>query len=230
VDYDGLIAIGDAQVRAATAQATIADTLAGVPQKLAQAELTRQQAIRQQLENLAKFLDIRWDAQAHQSLIRVSKLALQKATNARQEAKTFADHVRRLTWLMSGSADATGVVAGWIAFYYVLTHLPAAVTVQALSHDPAEEAFDVDAWKHPNHAPPVMVSDHDGGTLLDWARKGNCYPRLGSAAWLYLSQVITAMSDGSKTHAAQIVADVEKLEADARALQMLDWKRLDEKP
>lgn len=226
-DLDGFIALNDAQIRSNESQASIADKLAGIPQKLAQADLTEQQAIHQHLENVAKWLDIQWDAQAHEHLLTMRNVALQNARETRRETDKLRHSIGHVTALMAGGGDWTAIRDGWVALAYVRQRLPLEVSLKAVQVPTDESAYSRDSWKHPTHdVPPIMPASRDPGSLLDWARQNTCYPKWGSAAAALVGNYLQALAAAATAEAAALQDQQESAENSAIELCKLDWERL----
>jgi hypothetical protein len=220
------INLQDAQIRANETQATIADKLADIPGKLAQADLTEAQPVNQHLKNVALFLNIGWDRQAHYQLERAKTIALQMARVLRNRRQLFADRTRDAGWLLAGEGSATAITAGWIGFEFLRPTLPFLAAMKAGTVPLPAEAFDRSAWLHPEHDVPRLPGMHDGGTLLGWARTSNLYPVLGGPAWTYIAGILQSLADAAATEAAELDKQTAAAEASALELEKIDWSRV----
>jgi hypothetical protein len=225
-DLDGFIKLNDAQIRSNESQAGIVDRLSGIPQKLAQAALVEQQAVHQHLENIAKELDIEWDAQAEASLLRTRNARLRALRLAQDEAVLLKSHVLHVGFLLRGSGTVAGISAGWQGFYYLFAHAPVKAIEAAFTAAAGVSAAELKYWEHPTV--PVMVAPGapDNGTLLDWARRHNYYPRVGTPAYQMVAGILQSLSDAAGQRAAQLDARLDVLKKDVDAILARDWDRL----
>jgi hypothetical protein len=227
MNIDGFIALSDAQIRESESQAGIADKLADIPDKLAHADLTEQQAVKQHLENVAKLLSITWDQQAHQQLLQIRNLALQKARSIENEGKRLAIAIQHVGLLMNGEPSWEGTQSGWIGFDYLRGHLPFGAALRVFPLLPELEAYEPAAWLHSNHpVTSLQLRSHDPGSLIHAARIANYYPLMGGPAWLWLSGFLQGLADCAAAEAAAIQARLEVAQKSALELEKLDWDRL----
>lgn len=227
---DDLIKVNDAEIRAAQAQADIANTMADVATKVARLGEIREDIIKKRLENVAKALDIRWDQQAHDHLLRSRNQALQKARRHQNERNTAQGHFDHLGRLLAG--DGMGITAAWIAFKYFQERSPASALLKMgrINIDPV--AYTARSWRHPDERQfgDVPEDDRDLGQLWKWARTNNLYPRTQSAAWNALGDSLEIMGESAKQRVDELVKETKELEDDARELAKIDWDRLNENP
>ncbi len=219
MDLDGAIKLNDAQIKSEEASADIAGKMADVAIKW-------QQANHASLENLRLLLNIEWDADAHRNLIRITQQSLQQVRILKEQGEKLRSKLHELTWLMAGGGDWERVRDGWIAFEFVRTHLPFAVTMRAVTSDPAPAAYDSAAWRHPINETVTYGQPHDAGALMDWARRHTYFPVLNGPAWQWLAGYLLALDTAATNEAAVIQARVEAAKKDALALQERDWDRL----
>lgn len=228
---DGFIKLSDAETRAATARANIANTMADVATKIAQIGLIKEETIKKRLENIAKALDIKWDKQAHDHLLKTRNMALQEARKLEEEADKTKRFTERLSRLLAGDGTWTNIRDAWVAFEFFRGRVPAAAAIKMGSIVVESQAYQATSWKHPEKKPvsDVPQEDQDLGGMLGWARKNTLYPKTGSAAWQALAAYLEAMSEAATERASQIRTEADEAEKEALELSKLDWDRLKEK-
>jgi hypothetical protein len=233
VDLDGFIKLNDAQRADATAGADITgklasadSTLADIPQKLAQADLTEQQAINQLLKNFKLSQEIQWDADAHRQLLRERNKKLQEAERIAKERPKLNSALLHVGALIRGAASIESIGYGWMAFAYLRDHAPVTATIKAAETPPADSAFDKSSWGHPLHDVPDLPQDRNGGALLDWAAKHSCYPKWGSMAFAFVAGFLQSLSDAAAVEAAEIQTRLDAAQKAASELETRDWDRL----
>jgi hypothetical protein len=225
---DDLIKMGDAEIRAAQAQADVANKMADVATKVTQLGVIREEIIKKRLENIAKAFDIQWDRQAHDHLLRIRNQALQKARRHEMESQNARRHADRLGRLLAGDGSWTGIRDAWIAFEFFRGRAPASAAIKMGSVPVEPEAYSAASWRHPEDKQfdDVSESDRDLGRLWHWARTQTLYPRTGSAAWTALAAYLDAMAEAAAARVAELRAETEQLQNDALELAKIDWERL----
>ncbi|MBW3597263.1 MAG: hypothetical protein KY475_08315, partial [Planctomycetes bacterium] len=92
MEFGDFLRLVEAQRNAAVTKADVAVKLADVANKIANLGLIREQIIAARLENVAKFLDIRWDAEAHADLLKARNRARRESRKLKTEAATVQRH------------------------------------------------------------------------------------------------------------------------------------------
>ena len=228
MDIDGLVKLSDAETRRAKTQDEMAMTMADIALKLAQVEVVHQQAIRQYLENVAKFLEIQWDQQAHHQLLRMRNIKLREV----EKLKAAAAHARKATEnvgkLLIGGGGADYIGFGWGGFDYFRLHTPPDASVKIGGIVVSAEAFSASSWAHPTHdvQDELPESRRDMGHLWQWAQHRNYYPRPGKAAWALVAEYVTIISEAAAARAHKLENEIQAAGNAALELEKLDWERL----
>jgi hypothetical protein len=222
MDLNGYLALNDAQIKTAEAQAEIAG-------KLSQAEIQWAQADHQKLENVRLLLNIKWDAEAEHNLLRVRNHALQEARKIEQEGVKLRLATGKVTWLLAGGGDWERIRDAWLAFEYLRGHLDFSTAIKA-THPQADPAcYDSAAWRHPvNSATVPYIQPHDPGALLDWARRLTYFPVMDGPAWLWIVGYLNGLDAACAEEAKSIQSRLNAAQKEARELQARDWDRLNQ--
>lgn len=219
MELDSILKLNDAHIKTATAQADVAG-------KLIDNKLKLEAVLKARLENIAKFLDIRWDSQAHTHLLRTRNLALQKARDLEREREKLRKKLKEVNWLVEGSGSLAGIVAGWIAYQHLVTNFGGLVKTQAQAPDAS--AYEPTAWLHLSKEikdkPPTTSSFH----LISWARQRNYFPHPQGAAWRYIVSQLTAINQAAEEEATELEKRLDVAKKEALALEERDWNRLDQ--
>lgn len=202
----------------AAAQSALAD----IPNKLATAQMTFQQAVGKYLENVAAYLNIQWDEQAHSHLLKARANALQEARAARQHAEFAKLQAERLPRLLASGGTWTGIRDAWTAYRYTMQRDAVLVAPVLASLTPEGEK-----WMSARTSAVVPCRQpQDVGTLLHYAATHTLLPVLGTPAWAMLSTLLTALSDAQREKATVLKAEADLAATSARQLEQLDWSRL----
>lgn len=228
MELDGFIKLHEAQLRSNQARADVAGKMADVATKVAQLGLMREDIIKKRLENIAKALDIKWDAQAHAHLLKMRNQALQEARRLDREADKIRKFSERLSRLLAGDGNWTAVRDGWLAFEFFRGRVPASAAVRMGSVQVEPAAYSAASWRHPERKQlgDVPDDDRDLGGLWTWARTNTLCPRTGSAAWNALAAYLEVMSEAAATQASKLREEADQAEKEAMELAKLDWDRL----
>lgn len=222
LDLDGFVKLSDAGIREAEAHADIVG-------KMVEAEIKWQQAVHAALENLAKLLDIQWDAQAHKQLIRMRNVKLRNAKLAKTEAEHLSQAVMWVNKLMSGDVSLTAVTSGWMSFGFIRSRVALGGAILPVPDD--KFVYDRElSWAHPDGGGSTVAPGRDPGAVLRWARINNFYPIAGGPAWLWLTGYLAKLSAVAAAEAEKIDKRVEVAENAALELERRDWDRLKDKP
>jgi hypothetical protein len=241
IDFDGLLSWAQVQSSYADSQVKVANSLADNAVKFsqtdadnagkyAQADLTEQQAIQQSLKNVALYMGMEWDKEAHTNLIRQRNIALQRGRKAEEAYAQLVRKAHLVSALINGGSwDA--VRDGWIAFFYIAKAAPTATLVQiyrGLKMD--EDGYSKDSWLHPWVNEGAVVEQYTGvkdvNLLLQWAAKKTYYPKQGFGAWEYLSTLLEKLDQGAAEQTIKLEAKMKEAEAAAELLSKIDWDRL----
>lgn len=226
MDIQGFTALADANVKDMEAQAEVA-------LKLSQANLIGQQANHQALENLALYLKIQWDAQAHHHLLRMRGIALQKLRGVQTEAKQMRMAVLHTKALFAGSPSWAATRDGWLGWAYLWARADVGAIAGVIEHVPAAGVYAPEAWAKAGDA-GIAFADMQGlqdlGAVLDLARRQSYYPRLGGPAWVYLAGLMEALAQAAAKNAAEIDARVAEAQTAAEKIYQQDWDRLKPQP
>lgn len=226
VNLDGMLKLHSAYCQEAHCQADIAKKMAGTGVIWQQAEEAR-------LRNVALFLNIQWDDQAHTNLLKQRNIALQEAQRLEKKQKILESKIQAMGKLLTGGTGSLEAIQqGWIGFFYVRGAVPPSTIIQAYrSVKPDADVFNLNSWTHPWAAKGSVVAgiprDKDLTVLFQWAARGNYYPKQGWGAWEYLAQLIETIDKACNTAAAEVAAKTEKAKLAALELSKLDWKRLE---
>jgi hypothetical protein len=219
MDLDGFLKLDDQQIKEATAQADIAG-------KWIQNEILWQQAVKAAEQNLALFLNIRWDADAHGHLVRTRNIALQRVRVLRERSARLESAVRGANRLLAGEGSWDAIRDGWLGFEYLRGVLPFSASAKAAAMVPDPASYEQGSWLHPMHDVPNPPTHRDPGSLLKWARINTLYPVMGGAAWNYMATFLTALNEGATNLATEIQARTADAEKAALAIEQQDWDRL----
>ncbi len=227
-DLDGFIKLNDARLKAATTEADIAGKLADVATKVANLSLIREESTKKRLENVAKALDIQWDAQAHATLQLARNRAMQRERLLQSERSRLQMHIGRLPQLLMGAGSWAAIRDAWISFTYTWKESSIAAVTAAGSIRVSDEAYEASAWRHPIRVAvePLPAGERFLGALWDWARRHTYYPISGSAAWAALAIVLQSLSDSAAEEATKLETEIEAVHREAIELSKLDWDRL----
>mgnify|MGYP001565877020 CR=1 FL=1 len=219
---DIFVKLHDAQIKESEAQATIAGQMTDVAIKAGEAYERIQAA---HLQNVAKFLDIKWDSQAHASLVRARNVALRKAAQLRSESKIVATKARELGKLLAGGSW-TAVRNAWIAFDYFYGRCAAKVTFPATPPG----AYESSAWLHPDHeiGEALDAAHHDPFNLFRWARTHSYFPKEGTPAFEAMQGRLAALAKAADAMASELTAGLAEAEKAALEIHKIDWDRLKE--
>ncbi|MBW3600018.1 MAG: hypothetical protein KY475_22445 [Planctomycetes bacterium] len=130
MEFGDFLKLVESQRNVAATKADIATNMAEVATKIANLGLIREQILKARLENIAKFLDIRWDAEAHADLLKARNRARREARKLEAEAATTERHSQRLGSLLAGHGSWTRVRDAWIAFEYFFARIPIEAAAQ----------------------------------------------------------------------------------------------------
>jgi hypothetical protein len=228
VDVDGFAKLNDANNSSSKTQAEVADMLADIPQKLAQADLTEQKAIAQLLENVAKAYDIQWDIEAHSQLRRMINISLREARLQKTRSQRFEMMLQQIGGLSSQSPHSDGVRDGWIAFNFLSNQVPPGVQMTALGKAMQSVTDPRNDWG--SCTKDMLTECMNRGGVVGWAIKNNYYPILGTDAWAFISIYLTEIGSAAEKKAA-LVASVAQSSMDAAlVLCKIDWDRLKQGP
>ena len=222
---DGFVKLNDASLKRSEAQASVANTLADAATKIAKLGLIHEETIKARLENVAKFLDIKWDAQAHKHLMKVRSLAYHRQTVLRNEWRLLRANLLRVGVLLAGGGSWTSMRDGWIAFDFLRSHVKPSVLGKAGIVVPRPGAYRASSWLHPNRQ-VVEITAKDPGGLLTWARRQTCYPMIGGDAWTYIAGYLETLEQAASDEAVLMQAEVDEAEKAALELSKIDWERL----
>lgn len=225
MEIDGFVKLQDASTRHIEAQANVAKSMADVATKIATLGLIHEETVKLHLENVAKFLDIQWDVQAHKHLIKIRNMAQMRLRQSRDEWRTARAHLFRVGALLAGGGSWTTMRDAWIAFDYLRSHSPPSVLAKTGSVVPRPGAYRVSAWLHPNRK-AVQITAQDPGSLLTWARRETCFPMMGGDAWRYVADYLETLERAAHEESLAISASIDAAEKSALELSKLDWERL----
>ncbi len=226
MDLDGIIKLSEAQCREATVGAQIAKTMA-------ETQVIWQEVYKKQLENVALFLYIKWDEQAHDNLLKQRNIALRRERQIREKQEVLEKKIRAINGLITGGTGSLEAIQqGWLGFFYVRNFLEPSTIIKAYRKvKPDADVFITDSWTHPWAANGALVlgipQGNDLTALFQWAARGNYYPKQGWGAWEYLTQFIEALNDAANEEAAELEKKVADAHAAALELSKIDWKRLE---
>jgi hypothetical protein len=228
MDLDGFIKLGDSEIRAAHARADVASKMADVATKIAQLGLIREETIKKRLENIAKALDIKWDTQAHDHLLKIRNAALADAKRLEDEAQKAREFTDRMSRLLAGDGSWTAIRDAWLAFEYFRGRAPTTAAIKMGKVKVKPSAYKADSWRHPEDKSiaDVPASERDLGRLWRWARTHTLYPKSDSAAWDALAEYFQIMSEAATARAAAIMTEADTAQNEAIELAKLDWERL----
>lgn len=228
MDLHGLIKLAEAELHAAHRRVIVAGKLADVAPKVAQLDLSRQETIKQRLANVAKALDIKWDVQAHDRLLKIRDRAMEDAERLKDEAENVREFTDRLGRLLSGDGNWTAIRDAWMAFEFFRGRVPTAAAVKLGRVRVESPAYSADSWRHPenNRIDDVPASERDLEGLWRWARRRTLYPKSHSAAWNALAACLEAMCENAAARADKMGIESDEAEMEAIEFEKLDWERL----
>lgn len=231
MDLDGFVKLVDAQRNVATTQASVANTMADVATKVANLSVIAEQAIKARLDNIAKYLSIQWDVQAHKHLLKTRNQALRNAKKLETEAKRTSKNAASIGRLLTGAGSATSTRDAWIAFEFFRNRVPVGAAIALGKVKAKAAAYKAASWGHATKTPAVDVPKEQRSisSLWQWAEQNVYYPKSGSAAWDALADYLQVMDTAAATQAAALRDAATAAEKDARELAKLDWDRLTKK-
>lgn len=222
---DGLVKLNDARLKSATVRAEALSIMADVAVKHAQAGKIIEETLKLRLENIAKALDITWDAQAHRHLLRIRDIALRAARLERQKSREIREQCGRLGRLLLGHGSWPSIRDAWIAFNYCQSRITVEAAI-ATNLAPDVSAFDPNSWAHPDRKVTCSPEGADLGGLWAWAARHTYFPRPSTGAWNALARTLQVMSQSAAGQAAALEAKADQLAEEARELSQIDWDRL----
>ena len=225
-DGVGILQLHDCVLKEAECKARIAGMMA-------ETALKWQEVRHKSLQNLALWLDIKWDAQAHDNLIRQKM----KAQNLVTKLKEQSEHItRKLEWALkmtrASGLSYDGVRAAWLGFYFITDKTPPKILIAAYAKlEPDPEAFKVNSWAHPYHRDGSIVTPYQGvkdpTSLFAWAARHNYFPVYGEHAYEYYVGLLEHLNEGALQNAVVLEKKIADAEAHAMELSKIDWGRLD---
>lgn len=228
MDIDGFSKLNDANNSAVKTQAEVATMLADIPQKLAQADLTEQQAIKQLLDNVAKSYDIQWDIQAHAQLQRMINISLREARLQKTRSHRFDTMLLQIGGLTSQTPNSEGVTHGWIAFNFLSNQVTPSVQMSALSKAMAAVKDPRNYWG--SCVQKILNECMNRGGVIGWAIKNNYYPLPDTDAWYFIRTYLTEINSAAEKKAALIASTAQSAMDAALVLCKIDWDRLKKGP
>jgi len=220
--------LADVHVKLACAEADVLN-------KYEQANVTHQEAIRKELQNLSLFQNIQWDQQAHHNLIRMGKEKLKDVRNLERTRDTMNKKVREVRHLITNTMQWDCVRDGWLAFAFLSSRTPTTALSKAYAITPEDDAYRGSSFEHIaptglNRTCEDYKGQKNGALLLNWARTKSYLPLMGLPAWTYVTQLIEAFAEGVKLEAAKLQMQLELAEKAANEIQTRDWDRLKSGP
>jgi hypothetical protein len=225
MDIEGFTKLHDASLRQITTRGEVATLLAAVATKITTLGVIRDEIIKARLDNISKFLDIKWDVQAHKHLVKMRNLLLHHERLAREEWRQMKMHLFRVGTLLAGGGSWTSMRDAWVAFEFLRGHCPPSIIAKAGDVVPRKGAYRAGAWLHPNNR-AVVITAQDPGSLIQWARHNTCYPITGGDAWRYLADYLETLEQACKAEAASIEIRIAAAQEEALELCKVDWDRL----
>jgi hypothetical protein len=164
--------------------------------------------------------------------------ALTRVRDMEAKAEKLATSIRQLNHLVLGEVTpATWVAFGWRGFWFLTSHGP---VVAATEMAKIKSAAAVRKGKHffkPSD-PTASLDDAPGDinralVLMDWARKKNVLPRIGSPPYEKFAELIEILA----AHATPLLQEAgqatKEAEADLERIRKINWKNVrieEEKP
>lgn len=216
---DNFLSLHRAEIDAANARAGIAQSLTDMMLKVAKGN---EEVLKARLENVARYLDIKWDIAAHDSLVRARNAALRKAHELDREFDRVKLNASRIGVLLVGGSQHQ-VRDAWIAFqFFYGRHAPFA----AVPTEQPQAIYDRKNWIHPDRREVGVMDLENVYGLLNWARINSLFPAEGTPAWTFLRDRIAGLATAAKQQADALAASVAAAEKEAREIQAEDWGRL----
>lgn len=211
----------DAEIKAANAQASIAEKVLEMRIKAAHAQ---QDVAKKWLENVAKFLDIKWDAQAHADLKRTIIVARQRARELDEQLDRLRQARGDLNYLLVGEiASERQITAAWAALISLIRYASVDVAGKLAMVQVTDEMKTADGWF--DRVRPEQPGDQGSFVgFLAWARKKNATPK--GDALSALRNVLEELRADATSEIERLNAELEEAEAAAKELAKIDWDRL----
>ena len=221
MDIEGFSALSNAQIGFHDAQSRMITALSTAAVNYSQAGKLQAETEGISLDNLKKLIEIRWDVEARRHFEQQRIEALQGLRRAKKSAESISDDCRAVRILLTGTDDLGSVNRAWPA----LRRLERIVPIDVLGAQPSDsDARDSLLWKCTMERSPAQIDD--GQSVIEWAIRNGCLPKHGTAAWKFVSDYLSQLSNGAKEAAKLIQEQIDAAKKDADALLAIDWDRL----
>lgn len=173
-----------------------------------------------------------------QTFVAAEQEARRSVQASQREAKKLSRAIRDLNHLLLGeTASPSFISLGWRGFRFLTLQAEPATTMKLARVDCeladrfGSQFFDA---AHPDETVPDAPSHITKAlTLMDWARKSNLVPRVGSGAHNRLSDLLTILGSGAASALTKSIAALTEAEKELARIRETSWDNLDvleEKP
>ncbi len=179
--------------------------------------------------NIVK-LQILQDAFQSYRLARLQAMRLVNSIGERIEKYSMA--IRRLNNLVLGETlSATLIGIGWQGFFFLQSQAPVntlleLVKIKCTASDRKGKNFfnPRDPERDPADAPATIKTALQ---LMDWARKQNIVPRIGSSVQSRLGELLTVLGAGGKAEVDALKQQLAEAQKELKRVVEANWKNLD---